>query len=446
MKPSRFCTTIHYSCLTYVIRHSEHSNPSSWNTTKINNNRDSERQTILIFKQTRCSGIKSVELTYASLFKACASLLALEEGRQIHVDCFKHGLDPDVYVRNTMIHFYGSCKKIIDARKVFDEMPHTNVVSWNTIISTFFRVSWFYESVEYFMKMRDVNIEPNGTTLVVMLSVCAELGNLTFGKCVHSRIILKRLELDCRLGTALVNMYAKCGALNYARLVFDKMPERNVWTWSAMIQGLAQHGVAKHAIALFNEMKNTSIQPNHVTFLGVICACSHAGYVEDGYRFFKEMKHVYGIKPRLTHYGAMVDVLGRTGHLIEAHNFILKMPIEPDPTVWRALLSACSVHSASDFDGIGEKVQKKLLELEPRWSPNLVMVANKYAEVCKWEDAARLRKSMRFKRLKKIAGESCIEVNGSTFRLLSGHDSHATCVDIYSLLDGLSLNMKINNL
>lgn len=383
----------------------------------------------------RCSSIKPVELTYASLFKTCASLLALKEGRQIHVDCFKHGFDSDVYVRNTMIHFYGSCKKIIDARQVFDEMPYRSVVSWNTIISAFFRVSWFYESIECLMKMGDVGIEPNGTTMVVMLSVCAEIGNLTLGKCVHAQIIEKGLEFTCELGTSLVNMYAKCGDLNTASLVFERMPKRNVWTWSAMILGLAQHGFARHAISLFRKMKESSVQPNHVTFLGVICACSHGGYVSDGYRFFEEMKRVYGIKPRLTHYGAMVDVIGRAGHLTEAYNFIVNMPIKPDATVWRTLLGACNVHSGSDFDGVGEKVQKKLLELEPRWSGNLVMVANKYAEVCKWEDAAQLRKNMRFKRLKKMVGESCVEVKGSTFRFFSGYDSQATCVDIYLLLD-----------
>ncbi|KAK1432866.1 hypothetical protein QVD17_09768 [Tagetes erecta] len=449
MKSSRLnqCTCLTYAQL--VIKHFENPKLSSWNnvtrTYSTTTNGDLEDKTIMSFKQMRCSGIKPVELTYASLFKSCASLLALDLGRQIHVDCCKHGFDSDVYVRNTMIHFYGSCKKIIDARQVFDEMSYTSVVSWNTIISACFRVSWFYESVEYFMKMGGVGIEPDGTTMVVMLSVCAELGNLTLGKCVHALIIEKGLELSCELGTSLVNMYAKCGDLKWASLVFERMPKCNVWTWSAMILGLAQHGFARHAIALFKKMKDSSVQPNHVTFLGVICACSHGGYVEDGYRFFEEMKRVYGIKPRLTHYGAMVDVLGRAGHLIEAYNFIVNMPIKPDATVWRTLLGACNVHNATDFDGVGEKVQEKLLELEPRWSGNLVMVANKYAEVCKWEDAARLRKSMRFKRLKKMAGESCIEIKGSTFRLLSGYDSQATCVGIYLLLDGLSLNMKINN-
>lgn len=392
-----------------------------------------------------CSGIRPVELTYASVFKTCALALALNEGRQVQGDCLKRGMDSDVYVRNTMIHFYASCKKIVDARKVFDEMQWKSVVSWNSIISGFVRVSWFYEAVEYFMKMRGSGVEGDGTTMVVMLSVCAEIGNLTMGKCVHTQIIGMGLEVSCQLGTALVNMYAKCGDLNLASLVFGMMDERNVWTWSAMILGLAQHGHARNALSLFKKMKDTRIQPNYVTFLGVICACSHAGYVEDGYRFFEEMKRVYGIKPRLIHYGAMVDVLGRAGCLSKAYNFILNMDIKPDPTVWRTLLSACNVHNGIDFDGVGEKVRRRLLALEPRWSGNLVMLANKYADECKWDDVAQLRKSMRVEGLKKISAESCIELNGYTFRFLSGYNSRAACVNIYLLLDGLSLNMKINN-
>ncbi|KAI3669993.1 hypothetical protein L6452_41546 [Arctium lappa] len=409
------------------------------------NNLDFERESISNFKQMRSSTIPSSGLRYASLFKSCASLFALEEGQQIQVDCLKRGLDSDVYVRNTMVNFYGCCKKIIDARKVFDEMSYRDVVSWNTIISCFNRGSWFNESVEHFMKMGDVGVEPNGTTMVVMLSVCAEVGSLTMGRCIHTRIIVNGFELDCRLGTAIVNMYAKCGALNSARKVFDEMPLCNVWTWSAMILGLAQHGLARNSLSLFKKMKATAIQPNYVTFLGVISACSHGGLVEDGFRLFHEMKDVYGITPRLIHYGAMVDVLGRAGRIKEAYDFILNMPIKPDATVWRTLLGACNVNGGGDFDGVGEKVRERLLELEPRWGGNLVMLANKYADVNKWEDAAELRKSMRVGGVKKMAGESCIEVKGSTVRFFSGYDSKASCVNVYMLLDGLSLNMKISN-
>ncbi|CAI9283192.1 unnamed protein product [Lactuca saligna] len=450
---TRFCTSKHFGSSSYarlVIQHSEISKPSSSNnvirvcTTRKGNNGDlyRERETILNFKQMHSSHIRPFELTYASVFKACASMLAFEEGRQIQVNCLKRGLDFDVYVRNTMIHFYASCKKIINARQLFDEMSYRSVVSWNTIISAFFHVSWFYESILYYTKMRNIGIEPDGTTMVVMLSVCAELGNLTMGKCVHTQTIAKGLELNCQLGTSLVNMYAKCGALNYAHLVFDKMHNRNVWTWSTMIQGLAQHGFATHALTLFEKMELTKIQPNHVTFLGVLSACSHGGLVKDGYRFFKQMKGVFGINPRMTHYGAMVDVLGRSGCLNEAYDFILKMPIKPDPTVWRTLLSACNVHGGNDFDGVGEKVKKRLLELEPKWSGNLVIIANRYANVCKWEEVEKVRKSMK---VKKMVGESCIEVKGSTFRFLSGYVCKASCVNIYLLLYGLNLNMKIND-
>ncbi|CAK9162912.1 unnamed protein product [Ilex paraguariensis] len=222
-------------------------------------------------------------------------------------------------------------------------------------------------------------------------------------------------------------MYAKCGAVAYASLVFDATLERNVWTWSAMILGLAQHGFATKALELFRKLKKNVVQPNYVTFLGVLCACSHAGLVEDGHRSFHEMEHVHVIKPMMIHYGAMVDVLGHAGRLKEAYNFIIDRPIKPDAIVWRTLLGACNIHDFNDYNGLGEKVREKLLELEPRRSGNFIMVTNKYAEAGKWDKAAHVRSSISDKGLKKMAGESLIEVRGSIHRFFSGEDDQVDC-------------------
>lgn len=214
-----------------------------------------------------------------------------------------------------------------------------------------------------------------------------------------------------------------------------------------MILGLAQHGSAKEALDLFLKMMyNSSISPNYVTFLGVLCACSHAGLVDDGYRYFHDMEHVHKIKPMMIHYGAMVDILGRAGQLKEAYAFIINMPMEPDPIIWRTLLSACSIHYVNDKDGVGDKVKKKLLELEPRRGGNFVMVANRYSEVGMWEKAADVRRIMKAGRLKKMAGESCVNLGGSIHRFFSGYDDQADYGVIYQLLDGLSLHMKMINL
>ena len=444
----RICALSQFGNLDYaqylLYRAIDHPIPCSWNNViRGYACSDSPRKAIFVFLDMRDRGTRPNNLTFPFLLKACAKLLAIEEGRQIQVEIVKNGLESDTYVQNSLIHFYGSCKRISDALHVFDLMSVKTVVSWNSVITAGSENSRFDHSIKLFLEMRDHGFEPDEATMVILLSVCAELGNLSLGRWIHSQVIKKGLMLNCQLGTALVDMYAKCGAVVSSRLVFDRMLERNVWTWSAMILGFAQHGLAKEALTLFKRMRNSSIRPNYVTFLGVLCACSHAGLVDDGYIFFHDMRHVYGIEPMMTHYGAMVDILGRSGRLNEAYKFITNIPHEPDPVVLRTLLSACSIHDVNGHSGVGEKVTKRLLELEPRRSGNFVMLANMYAEVGLWEEAGNVRKVMREGGLKKMAGESCVELGGSIHRFFSGDDSRVDLEGIYQLLDGLQLHMKV---
>ncbi|KAJ8775328.1 hypothetical protein K2173_020332 [Erythroxylum novogranatense] len=445
-----FCSLSPWKNLGYaqsLLDRSVSSTPVSWNIViRGYAASDTPRKAMWVFLRMRREGLSPNKLTYPFLLKACASCLALEEGKQIHVDVIKHGLDDDVYVNNNLVHFYGSCKKILDARKVFDGMFVRSLVSWNAIMTAFVENSWLVDAIGYFVKIRDTEFEPDETTMVIMLSLCAEMGNLSLGRWIHSRMVEGGMTLNCQLGTALVDMYAKSGAVDYARRVFDIMDEKNVWTWSAMILGLAQHGFANEGLELFSRMmRNSPIRPNYVTFLGVLCACSHAGLVDDGFRYFHEMEHKHGIKPVMIHYGAMVDILGRAGRLKEAYNFIVNLPIKPDPVVWRTLLSACSIHDIKDTDGVADKVRKRLLEQEPRRSGNLVMAANMYADAGMWEKAAKLRRVIRDGGLKKTGGESYLEFGGSIHRFFSGFSSQDDHELIYHLLDALNLHMKIVN-
>lgn len=394
----------------------------------------------------RRRGIKPNKFTFPFLLKACAAIRALKEGRQVHADVVKCGLDSDVYVQNALISAYGSCKRVLYACRVFDEMAVRTLVSWNAVTTACVENLWLGDGIKYFVKMRACGFEPDETTMVVMLAACAELGNLSLGRWFHSLVIVTGMVLNCELGTSLVDMYAKSGDVGCARLVFDRMDKRNVWTWSAMILGLAQHGFAKEALDLFLTMRNKSfMRPNYVTFLGVLCACSHAGLVNDGYQYFHDMEHVHGIKPLMIHYGAMVDILGRAGHIKEAYAFIMNMPIEPDSIVWRTLLHACSLHDVDDNGRVGEQVRNKLLELEPRRGGNFVMVANMYSEVGMWEKAANVRRAMKVGGLKKMAGESSVNLGGSVHRFFSGYDYRADSEGIYQLLDVLNLHMKMLN-
>ncbi|XP_057463476.1 pentatricopeptide repeat-containing protein At2g36730 [Actinidia eriantha] len=429
-----------------VMTHSSDSVLSSWNNLiRGHATRCSPREAMWVFVEMRGHGFRPDKLTYPFLFKACAAISVLKEGEQIHTDVVKSGLDSDVYVGNTLIHFYGSCGKIGDAHKVFDEMTIRTVVSWNSIVSACVENSKFRDSAELFFRMRDCGFEPDEATMVILLSGCAEVGNLSLGKWVHCQVIEKGLTVNCELGTSLVDMYSKCGDLYCASRVFERMIVRNVWTWSAMILGLAQHGRAMEALELFKQMKNNGIKPNYVTFLGALCACSHAGLVEDGYRFFRDMQYVHKVKPVMAHYSAMVDCFGRAGSLTKAYTFIKNMPVKPDAVIWRTLLNACNIHDVNDYSGVGEMVRKSLLKLEPRRSGNFVMVANKYAEVGMWEKVERVRSGMRDRGLKKMAGVSSVQVDSSIHRFFSGDDFQVAYNGIYLLLDRLNLHMKMVN-
>nr|KYP47297.1 Pentatricopeptide repeat-containing protein At2g36730 family [Cajanus cajan] len=305
-----------------LLHHSATPSPISWNLLirgyAVNG---SPIQAFWVFRKMRERGVMPNKLTFPFLIKCCAASCALNEGKQAHADAVKCG----------------------------------TVVSWNSVMTACVESLRLDDGIGYFFRMRGYGFEPDETSMVVVLSACAKLGYLSLGRWVHSLLVLRGVVLSVQLGTALVDMYGKSGALGNARAIFERMGKRNVWTWSAMILGLAQHGFAEEALALFAMMSNGNrdICPNYVTYLGVLCACSHAGMVDEGYRYFHEMERVHGIKPLMTHYGAMVDVLGRAGRLREAYEFVESMP-ELDPVVWRTLLSACTVHDVHDHTGIGE--------------------------------------------------------------------------------------------
>lgn len=398
-----------------------------------------------LFLHLRRSGLFPDAHTLPHVLKALARLApgSLPLVASTHAEAIKDGLEcAVVYVRNALMAAYSSCGHLAGAIQVFDEMPRRTVVSWNTALTACVDNDYHSGCVGLFSAMVEAGFHPDQTTFVCMMSAAAELGNLPLGKWAHGQVVARRLDMTLQLGTATVNMYAKCGMVSYARRLFERMPAWNVWTWSAMIMGFAQNGLAWEALKLFERMKGASIAPNYVTFLGLLCACSHAGLVDEGRQFFREMRHVYRIEPMMRHYSAMVDVLGRNGRLQEAYDFVMDMPVEADPVVWRTLLGACQLQSSKDCIDIVSKVQKRLLELEPRRSGNYVMVANIYSDIGSWDEAAKARRLMREGGMKKMAGESCVEVGGQVHCFISGDDSCPEYHGAFSIVHELDLNMR----
>uniref|UniRef100_A0A1D1Z605 Pentatricopeptide repeat-containing protein At2g01510, mitochondrial n=2 Tax=Anthurium amnicola TaxID=1678845 RepID=A0A1D1Z605_9ARAE len=287
--------------------------------------------------------------------------------------------------------------------------------------------------------MQEGRLKPNGSSLAGILPAVAQFGSLQVGKSCHGFIIRNGLDKDEFVMTALMDMYAKSGDLSVARKLFDTMPSRSVVSWSAMIAGYGTHGCAVESLSLFDRMLAHSIQPNYITYIGVLSACVHAGYVDKGRLYFQQMVKDHGISPRLQHYTCMVDLLGRAGLLEEAMDLIREMPAKPSPDVWGALLGACRIHGNVI---LGKYAADKLFELNPLDPGFYVLLSNMYAAAHMWSEVRRVRALMRDLGLRKPAGWSSIEIGSKVHSFISGDKSHSDSDEIYKRLDELTKKLK----
>ncbi|KAJ6714033.1 PENTATRICOPEPTIDE REPEAT-CONTAINING PROTEIN [Salix viminalis] len=294
--------------------------------------------------------------------------------------------------------------------ELFHDMPEKNVVAWNAIIGSYVQANLSLEALELFREMQLSNMKPDKVTMLHCLSACSQLGALDTGIWTHNYIKKHNLSLDVALGTALIDMYAKCGNMTKALQVFNEMPRRNSMTWTAIIGGLSLYGNVNDAIFYFSKMIDIGLMPDEITFLGVLTACCHGGLVEEGRKYFDQMKSRFNLSPQPKHYSCMVNLLGRAGLLEEAEELIKTMPMEADAMVWGALFFACGIHRNLV---IGERAASKLLELDPHDSGIYVLLANMYKEAGKWEDAHNIRKMMNERGVEKTPGSSSIEMTSS---------------------------------
>lgn len=375
--------------------------------------------------------------TFPFVLKACAYLFDEFAGKQAHAHVFKFGFDADVYVNNSLIHFYASCGFLDCARQVFDEMPERSLVSWNTIIDGLVQSGEYDMALRMFREMQG-SFEPDGYTLQSIISACAGLGALSLGIWAHAYVLRAcdaKLGADVLLNNALVEMYCKCGMLDLAKQVFDGMLKRDINTWNSMILGLAMHGKAELALEHFDKMTNgEGLMPNAITFVGILSACNHGGMVELGREYFDKMVKDYSIEPRLEHYGCLVDLLARAGLIDEALHLVSNMPIKPDVVIWRSLLDACCKKNIGIE--LSEQVAKKILESEGVASSGVyVLLSRVYASATRWNEVGLIRMLMTEKGIRKEPGCSSMEINGVNHEFFAGDTSHSQSKDIYRVLD-----------
>ncbi|CAN1270391.1 Pentatricopeptide repeat-containing protein At4g14850 [Linum perenne] len=310
-----------------------------------------------------------------AFLNACADTLNLVLGKQLHGFVMRSGFESDVSISNGLIDFYGKCKEVGLAEMVFDGMERRNLVTWGSMVATYEQNGEKEKACIAFMKCRKLGIEPTDYVISSVVSACAELAGIELGRSVHALAVNSCVDADVYVGSALVDMYGKCGSIHDAEQTFREMPEKNLFAWNAMISGYAHQGHADMAIGLFREMASV-VAPNYVTFVCVLSACSRGGAVETGMDVYESMMKKYGIEAGPEHYACVVDMLARSGLVERAYDFVQKLPIRPTISIWGALLNACRVHGKPE---IGKIAADNLFELDPKDSGNHVLLSNMFA-------------------------------------------------------------------
>ncbi|KAJ0971195.1 hypothetical protein J5N97_019154 [Dioscorea zingiberensis] len=375
-----------------------------------------------------------------SALSACARIGEKKVTRGLHGALVKLGLEMETGVGNTLMDAYAKCRLLEVARKVFDGMSQRDNVSWNTMIAVYAQNGLSAEALELYTEMlRTGGVLYNAVTLSAILLGCAHAGALQMGKCIHSQVIRMCLEKDVYVGTSVVDMYCKCGRVEMARKAFNRMKDKNIKSWSAMVAGYGMHGRGQEALEVFDEMRRFGPKPNHITFVSVLAACSHAGLLDEGRHWFTAMQEDYGIEPEVEHYGCMVDLLGRGGCIEEAYGLIKGMRVKPDFMVWGALLSACRVHKNVK---LAEISARKLFELDPKNCGYYVLLSNVYADAGRWRDVEKMRVLMKQRKMVKTPGYSSVELKGRIHVFLIGDRRHHRHEEIYEYLDKLTVRMQ----
>ncbi|XXG40446.1 hypothetical protein AAC387_Pa01g1159 [Persea americana] len=400
------------------------------------------RMSISLFQRLLEQGQVPDEFTFSSVLKACGSLGAFSEGKQIHALLITNGfsVSGQIVMSSALLDLYVKCKHLYEARSVFDQIGQKNIISWTTMIMGYTQEGSMWEATGLFCEFRRSGSRIDGYILSNMVDAFADFTLVEQGKQIHCLTVKVSCGLDVSVANSLVDMYLKCGLTEEAERRFDEILTKNVISWTVMITGYGKHGYGKQAICLFEAMQQEKIEPDSVTYLAMLSACSHAGLIEESLKYFSCLCKNYRIKPRIEHYACMVDVLGRAGRLKEAKDLIKNMPLEPSIGIWQTLLGACTIHGDLEM---GREVGEVLLRIDGDNAVNYVMMSNMYAEGGEWGEHQRMREEMKRKGLKKEAGCSWIEIDRKVHLFYGGGDDlHPLVERIHGVLREMERRMK----
>ncbi|XVF77368.1 hypothetical protein PTKIN_Ptkin14bG0037500 [Pterospermum kingtungense] len=377
-----------------------------------------------IFRKMLAEGFRPDLCTFTSVLRSCSTRLNVQFGQQVHAHVIKNGLKDNNLVGTSLIDLYAKSSFLEDAELVFCRLSERDLVSWTTLIAGYAQADHLEKAVKCFIHMQRQGVKPNEFTLATCLHSCSKMVMLENGQLLHSMAIKTGHFADMFVSSAIVDMYANCGCLEEAEDAFQGLESGDTVLWNTMLFGYLRHGKGSKVLETFRTMLDKGLEPDEVTFIAVLSACSYMNLVGEGKEHFYSLTNVYGIVPTIEHYACMIGILGRAGKFDEVESFIKDMKLTSSPLIWETVLGACKLHGNDKF---GETAAEKLFELDPGSASHYILLANIYAAKGRWEDVRRVRSLMTNRGVKKETGCSCVMVNGQlhTFRAADGsHPKH----------------------
>ncbi|MQL82814.1 hypothetical protein Taro_015310 [Colocasia esculenta] len=394
--------------------------------------------------EMRLAQVQPNSFTLSTILKGCESIDTLVHVVKLHAYVLK---TEDRYrfeltVWNSFVDAYARLGKVDDARKVFDMMPHRDVITYTSIAKGYNKLGLHHKAVGLIIHMHDEELKMDSFSLTCFLSASASLTALESGRQLHCYSIKSGLDMKTSVLNALVDVYGKCGIVKEAHSTFQLIPEPNDVSWNSLIYAFASNSMFSDALSAFENMRFVGTQPDGITFLLVLYACSHGGLADLGLDYFNSMKELYGISPQLDHYVCLIDLLGRAGRLEKAASVIEEMPFEPDALIYKTLLGSCKLRGNLT---LGEYIARCALELDPSDPAIYVLLSSMYDDAGKVAHGKEIRRMMRDRGIQKYPGQSWIEVRGKVYVFTAGDTSNPQIDSIHKLIENLESKVSKRN-
>uniref|UniRef100_A0A7N0T0J4 DYW domain-containing protein n=1 Tax=Kalanchoe fedtschenkoi TaxID=63787 RepID=A0A7N0T0J4_KALFE len=396
-------------------------------------------KSISLFKELQSTGFERRQFPFSTMLSIAASTFDLRLGKEIHTQAILTTADFEIQVGNALVDMYAKCGRFKEAELIFVALAHRSSVPWTAMISAYVQKGLPEQGLRMFVEMQRARVSADQATFASALKASANLALPSLGKQFHSFITRSGFMSNVFSGSALLDMYAKCGSLKDALSVFREMPTRNTVSWNALISAYAQNGEGDMSIRLFEDMVRSGKSPDSVSLLTVLTACSHRGLVEKGLEYFNSMASVYRVEVRREHYACMVDILCRSGRFDEAEKLMKEMPFEPDEILWTAVLNSCRIHKNQH---LAKKAASNLFNMELRDAAAYVNMSNIYAEAGQWDNVGEVKKAMRDRRIKKVPAYSWVEINHRVHTFSANDRTHAQIDKIREKIDALTDQMN----